>query len=500
MYLSEIIKVLKSKNLVKNFVNCSNGRLNTEITNVQIDSAKVKKGSLYICRKGYKFDSHFLAGEVVRRGAVALITERNVKVDVPYIVVNNSREAEAVIASFFYNDPHEKLKVFGVTGTNGKTTVATLIHYLLSKHKIKGSLIGTVNDIIVDEIIPSKNTTPSSIDVFRIMHETLQKGGNFVSMEISSHALALHRVGSIKLNYAILTNITHDHLDFHRSFENYLKTKLSIFNLLKSDGKAIINSDIEEKINYPENFITYGIKYKADFMATNIKVSKKGTSFKLLINEKDAGEIQIPLIGEFNVYNVLAVLAIMNDLGYNLSTLKNLLKKFPGVEGRFEVIHDKHLGIEIIIDFAHTPDALEKALKTAKQITTGRVIVVFGAGGEGDRFKRPIMGRIASKIADVTIITTDNPKSEDPKTILEEIEIGVNKSRPYLVIEDRKEAIEMAITIANKRDLILIAGKGHERIIDYGSYQKPFNDKEVAKEILEDIKERINAAKAFGNT
>jgi UDP-N-acetylmuramoyl-L-alanyl-D-glutamate--2,6-diaminopimelate ligase len=493
------VKILESRDLVKNLVNCSNNSLNIRINDIQIDSKNVGKGSLYICRKGYKFDSHFLASEVVRRGACALITERDVNVDVPYVVVSDSRKAEALITSHFYGYPHEKLTVFGVTGTNGKTTIATLIHYLLNRFRVKGSLISTVKNVVMNEIIPAKNTTPSSTEVFKIMHETLKKGGKFVSMEISSHALALHRVDSIKLDYAILTNITHDHLDFHENFENYVKTKLKIFNLLKVTGKAVINSDIGIKINYPGHIITYGIENKADFIGSNIRVNKKGTYFDLLIDGKYAGEIHIPLIGSFNVYNVLAVLAVMIDMGYSLDTLKNMLKKFHGVEGRFELIHDKHLGIDVVIDFAHTPDALQKALETARQITNGRIIVVFGAGGEGDKYKRPLMGRIASNIADVVIITTDNPKSEDPKEILEQIEEGVDKSKPYLVIEDRKEAIEMAVTIANKRDLILIAGKGHERTIDYGSYQRPFNDREVLEEILENIKERINAAKAIGN-
>jgi len=499
LYLSEILKVLESEDLVKNYMNCSNGFSDIQVSDIQIDSSKVKNGSLYICRKGFKFDSHFLANEVVKRGAVALITERHVKVGVPYVIVSDSRKAEAVISSFFYGNPHEKLKVFGVTGTNGKTTIATLIHYLLSNMKLKGSLIGTVNNIIVDRIEPTKNTTPSSTDVVKIMYETLQKNGDFISMEVSSHALALHRVDAIRFDYAILTNITHDHLDFHKDFESYLKTKLHIFDLLKENGKAVINSDIDEKFEYPRNYITYGIKNKADFMAENILVSKRGISFNLILCEKDLGTFSLPLIGEFNVYNVLAVLAIMYDLGYNLNSLKNFLKHFKGVEGRFELITDKYFGIDVVIDFAHTPDALEKALKTARQISKGRVIVVFGAGGEGDRLKRPKMGKIASENADVVIITTDNPKSEDPRAILDDIELGVNKNKPYLVIEDRRKAIEIALAIANKRDLILIAGKGHERVIDYGSYQTPFNDKEMVKEILEDMKEKRNATKALRN-
>ncbi|MDN5338313.1 MAG: UDP-N-acetylmuramoyl-L-alanyl-D-glutamate--2,6-diaminopimelate ligase [Thermotogaceae bacterium] len=499
MQFAEIVKILESENLVKNLVNCSDGLLNVRINDIQIDSKNVGKGSLYICRKGYKFDSHFLASEVVRRGACALITERDVNVNVPYVVVSDSRKAEALVTSHFYGYPHEKLTVFGVTGTNGKTTIATLIHYLLNRHRVKGSLISTVKNLILDKAVPAKNTTPSSAEIFKIMYETLKKGGKFVSMEISSHALALHRVDSIKLDYAILTNITHDHLDFHGNFENYVETKLKIFDLLKATGKAVINADLGMKIDYSGHIITYGIENEADFKGSNIKVSRKGTCFDLLIDGKNLGEIHIPLIGSFNVYNVLAVLAVMIDMGYSLDFLKNMLKKFPGVEGRFELIHDKHLGIDVVIDFAHTPDALEKALKTAKQIANKRIIAVFGAGGEGDRYKRPIMGRIASNIADVVIITTDNPKSEDPREILEQIEEGVDKSKPYLVIEDRKDAIEMAVTIANKGDLILIAGKGHERIIDYGSYQKPFNDREVLEEILESIKERINATKAFGN-
>lgn len=500
LYLGKILEVLESENLVRNYVNCSNGFSDIQFSNIQIDSGKVREGSLYICRKGFKFDSHFLADEVVKRGAVALITERNVEVNVPYIVVSDSRKAEAIVSSLFYDNPYKRLKVFGVTGTNGKTTIATLIHFLLSSMKLKGSLIGTVNNIIVDKIEPAKNTTPSSIDIVKIMDETLQKDGNFISMEVSSHALALHRVYAIRFDYTILTNITHDHLDFHGNFENYLKTKLHIFDLLKKNGKAIINSDIDKEFEYPKNYITYGIRNKADFMAENISMNKKGISFNLILYGKDYGIFSLPLFGKFNVYNVLAVLAVMYDLGYNLNNIRNLLKHFKGVEGRFELITDKYFGIDIVVDFAHTPDALEKALETARQLSKGRVIVVFGAGGESDRLKRPKMGKIASENADVVIITTDNPKNEDPKSILTDIELGVNKDKPYLVIEDRQKAIEIALAIANKRDLVLIAGKGHEEVIDYGNYQIPFNDKEMVKRILKNMKEKKNAAKALRNT
>jgi len=504
MKIRDILDILAQHGLIIRIVGKPN--LDLPVDDVEIKSDKVKENSLFICRKGYKFDSHKLFKEVVKRGAVLILTEREVDSQgYPYVIVKDSRKAEAVLASYIYSFPHEKLIVIGITGTNGKTTAVQLIHHFLTSVGRRGSYNSTIGNSIMGRFHPTINTTPSAIDITRMLDLTVKNGGDFAVIEVSSHALSLKRVEGIRFDHALITNITHDHLDHHGKFENYVRTKYHIFDLLKENGRAIMSYDVFKMFGPPsvelnEPLLIYGMEGNehCDIHIENLKMDKKGSSFEVIFEGKNFGRFSTKLIGRFNVLNVLAALSVMVSMGYKPSKFKIPLKEFRGVEGRFELIEDRELGIDVVIDFAHTPDALQKAIETARMLTKGRIITVFGAGGDGDRLKRPLMGKIASRLSDVVIITTDNPKGEDPMEIIKEIEKGVDKTKPYLVIEDRRKAIEVALAISNRKDLILIAGKGHERTIMFNDHEVPFYDKDVVLEIMRRMKEMKREGEVVG--
>ncbi|HPF16035.1 MAG TPA: UDP-N-acetylmuramoyl-L-alanyl-D-glutamate--2,6-diaminopimelate ligase [Thermotogota bacterium] len=498
MLLKDVIGVLKEKKLLVNLFNVEDN-LDMYIENISIHTNSIKSNSLFVCRKGYKYDSHALITEALKDGAVGFIVERPVDYDSkePMIQVTDSRYAESVIASFLHDNPHEKLKTFAVTGTNGKTTVSTMIHYLLSRIGLKGTLMGTVENIVVDRSYDSYNTTATALEIVDNTKETIDKGGTFLSMEVSSHALSMKRVESMQFDYAIMTNITHDHLDYHNNMQEYIDTKFHLIELLKSTGTAILNVDdtnvrkmigdipIDKKIS------TYGMKREdctPDYSASNINADVNGIEFDFYIKNKKIKRIKVPIIGDFNVYNVLPVLAMLDMEGYNINYIAKYLQSFRGVPGRFELY--SHIGndIDLVVDFAHTPDALEKVLKNAKSLKRSRVIAVFGAGGDSDKKKRPLMGKIASELADVVIITSDNPKSENPLEIIKEIEAGMGNDTPYLLVEDRKLAIETALNLSNKGDLVVLAGKGHEKYQYYEHTFFPLNDRAIAFQMIRTLK------------
>ncbi len=459
-----------------------------EVYDVEIHSSRVKNGDIFICRKGEFFDSHDVAREVVESGARILVCEREIEdLGVPTVVVSDSRVAEAVLAAEFYGKPYKKLLVFGVTGTNGKTTTIRMVHHMLTYLKIPGSVVSTVGNDIMGREEKTYNTTPSALHLMRIMKETVEKGGKFVALEVSSHAIAQKRIYSVKFDSAALLNITRDHLDFHKSFEEYKKVKFSIFEYLKPDGVGVISHEFFDELNsgrFRKVFFGDGGKYKVK----NINVSFTGTKFKL---ETPWGvkSIKISMVGEFNAYNAAAALAMLSEIGFDIDELIEALRKFPGVEGRYEVIKEAYRqGMKIVVDFAHSPDALEKVLKTSRKLLDdkGRIIIVFGAGGMSDKGKRKIMGRVVSELADVAIVTNDDPRGEDPEEIAEDILKGFPEDEKPLVILDRKEAIETALTLASKRDIIIIAGRGHEDMQVFAPGREvPFKDREVVWELLQ---------------
>ena len=497
MKLAEVKAVLEKNGLILSIANYQ-GNEDLELDFVSIDTRNILPGTLFICRKGVKFDSHALVTEAIQLGTKALIVEKPVDVDqIPMLLVSDSRYAEAVVSSAFYGFPHEKMKVYGVTGTNGKTTISTLIHYVLTRKGKKGSLLGTVKNIIVDRYYDSEHTTPGALEVLKDARETISKGGEFLSMEVSSHALSMKRVESIRFDYAILTNITQDHLDYHKTMGEYANAKYHLFELLKADGKAILNLDdewatkIASRLPLDKKILTYGLYNEdkmPDYAARNPKVSIEGLSFELWVKGTKAGEVRSQLIAGYNVHNLLSVIALLHREGLAIEEILAYVSEFRGVEGRFELY--PHIGndIDLVIDFAHTPDALEKTLDTARVLTRNRLIVVFGAGGDADQSKRPIMGQAVAERGDVLIITTDNPKSEKAFDIIRQIESGIRTDVPYLLVEDRKMAIETAINIASKGDMIILAGKGHEHYQIFDHAYLPFSDREIAFQMIRTLK------------
>jgi len=500
--VAELKKILKDHDLLICNANYQ-GNEDIILRDICINTKYLKEGSLFICRKGKEYDSHALAFEAVSQGAKALIVEKTVEISsrTPIFMVSDVRMAEAVISSHFFNFPDEKLKMYGVTGTNGKTTITSMIHHVLSRLGKKGSLFGTVKNVVVDRSYEAINTTPTSMEVLRNTKETLSKGGEFVSMEVSSHALVMKRVESLKFDYSIITNITHDHLDFHKDMEQYTAAKFHIFDLMKENGTAIVNIDDEkicdrmDDIPFSAKICTYGMRNEVrmpEYSADDIEISLDGIEFDLYVEGEKVRRVHSQLIGDFNVSNTLAVIALLNREGHSIDEICNAIKSFSGVEGRFELY--SHIGqdIDLVIDFAHTPDALEKTLKTANELKRGRLVVVFGAGGEADISKRPVMGKVVSELADVAIITADNPKKELPIEIIKQIENGFCSSIPYLLIEDRDLAIEIAINLSSKGDMLILAGKGHETTQIYKNGPIQHNDRLAAFNHIRKLKKHAS--------
>ncbi|WP_448377060.1 UDP-N-acetylmuramoyl-L-alanyl-D-glutamate--2,6-diaminopimelate ligase [Fervidobacterium sp.] len=460
----------------------------TEVTGVSNNSNKARPGSLFICRKGSKFDSHTIVNTLQREnGVIAFVTEQEIDNSLPYVQVYDSRLAEAFLAAEFYEHPYKKLITFGVTGTNGKTTCAHLFHHIMQQLGLNGSLSGTVmNDIMGDKFYVH-NTTPDALTLMENMSKTVKSGGGYYSMEVSSHSLDQARVETIKFDIAGLTNITRDHLDYHPTFEHYANSKLHIFDLLKNDGIAIVNEDYLHLIsgrNIP-NLVSFGISEKAMYRISDITSSINGTTFTLK-TPNGYKKVYTQMIGEYNAFNVTLVVAGLIELGYEVDEVISYVSTFRGVDGRFEPIPEaKKLGIDVIIDFAHSPDALEKVILSARKLSKGRVIVVYGAGGSSDKGKRPMMAEVVTKLADIAILTTDDPRGEDPEVIIKEVERGVQPNSLSLTVLDRREAIDTAITLATRGDIVLITGRGHEPYQIFSDTLKvPFKDRDVALDII----------------
>lgn len=478
------------------------GSLEQKIEYVTFDSRKVQPGTLFICLVGAKVDGHDFISDAYKKGAVAVLIEKAAAVPngMAAVHVDDTRKAMCLIVPYFFDYPARKLRMIGITGTNGKTTTTYLIRSILKEAGYKTGLIGTIQTMIEEKIMPIKNTTPDVVDLQEILSEMVSGGIEYVVMEVSSHALALNRVAGCEFDVGIFTNLTQDHLDFHHDFANYLAAKAKLFQMLgdaaavKRGKTAIVNIDDpagEKIINSAScQVFTYGIHNAADLMAISPDVHAGGTSFTV---RAGFGEMPLDLkiTGLFNVYNVLAAIGAAQAEGIEPQCIKKALEKFQSVPGRFELV-DEGQPFTIIVDYAHTPDGLENILKTARQIAKQRILVVFGCGGDRDRTKRPIMGRLAAQYGDVVIATSDNPRSEDPATILEEVEKGIleglKKDKEYEKIVDRRQAITRALTLAEPGDLVIIAGKGHEnyQILKEGTIA--FDDREVAREIVREMK------------
>ncbi|MBE7010681.1 MAG: UDP-N-acetylmuramoyl-L-alanyl-D-glutamate--2,6-diaminopimelate ligase [Ruminococcaceae bacterium] len=460
-----------------------------EITNIAYDSRRVVPGSLFICIKGYVADGHNYAKSAIQNGAVAILAQDPLpECEVPVFYVDDTRKAMAQVAACFYDHPERKLKLIAVTGTNGKTTVTTLIQSVLEFDGKTVGLIGTNENRIGGRILPAERTTPESLELFALFDEMVREGVEYTVMEVSSHSLYLHRVFGITFEVAVFTNLTQDHLDFHETMENYYEAKRMLFDMCKT---AVVNADddygkrILADASCP--LLSYGIDAQADFRATDIKISPRGVIFNIS-DTKQTLSTRLGIPGKFSVYNALAALSACVVLGFSLQKVIDALLVAKGVKGRAETVYTR-TDYTIIIDYAHTPDGLENIVKTIKGFATGRVITVFGCGGDRDPVKRPIMGRIAGELSDYCIITSDNPRTEEPMSIIRQIEEGMKETDcPYTVIENRREAIRYAMENARPADCIILAGKGHETYQIIGKEKKHFDEREVIREILDSQK------------
>ena len=455
------------------------------VKDICYDSRKVKPGSLFVCVTGFVTDGHQYARDAAEKGACALICEHEVQADIPVLLVDNSRKALAYLADRFYDHPSGKFKLIGVTGTNGKTTVTYLVKRILEDAGFRVGLIGTNQNMIGREVLPSARTTPESLELQELFSRMVQQKVDYVVMEVSSHSLDLHRVDGIDFDIAIFTNLTQDHLDYHKTMENYKAAKGLLF---ERAAKSVINMDDAAgaymKDHSKGEVLTIGVDTKADLMAKNIDISAEGTAFDMIWQGKKY-PVHLHTPGRFSVYNALGAAGACLLLGVAVEDVVAGLTENPGVSGRFQTVRSKK-GCQAVVDYAHTPDGLENVLNTANEFVKGKLIAVFGCGGDRDRTKRPIMGEIGGKLAGYCIITSDNPRTEDPAAILEDVEAGVKKTDcPYEKIVDRRTAIQRAVELAGEGDVILIAGKGHE------TYQI-FPDRTIHFDDMEEVR------KAFG--
>lgn len=465
---------------------------NVEVSGIEHDSRKVTARNLFVCMEGAHVDGHNFIGQATDKGAVAVLTTRKNFVppkNISALIVPDMLDALAVVVPYFYNYPARKMRVIGITGTNGKTTTTYLLREIFTCAGFKVGLIGTIQNLIGDESFPVRNTTPNVIDLQKILVEMVAKKVEVVVMEVSSHALAENRVAGVEFDAAIFTNLTQDHLDFHGTMENYLRAKSKLFDMVSRHGRkqnktAIINVDDEASAEILKHClckkITYGLKNSADLRATSLDIRADGMNLSLVPSPLS---LALHLTGIFNVYNVLAATGAALAENISPEVIKRALENFRSVPGRFERIFSA-APFEVIVDYAHTPDGVKNVLETAAQIAKGKIITVIGCGGDRDHKKRPIMGAIAGKFSDVVIATSDNPRTEDPEKILDELELGLG-DKAHERIVDRRAAIFRAIELAEAGDIVLILGKGHETYQLLNTGKIHFDDREIAQEAIE---------------
>src|ERR1700746_3118016 len=471
------------------------GSIDRPVENIAYDSRRVQRHTMFVALRGEKTDGHQFVGHAIDKGASVIVAEREQKDPrVTCLLVENTRTALADFSATFYGHPARKLKLAAVTGTNGKTTTTFLIKHICANAGLRCGLSGTVRYEIGERILPAIRTTPESLDLQELLAQIANAGCKATAMEVSSHALAQERTRGIEWNVAVFTNLTQDHLDFHGTMENYFEAKAKLFTELanqkqKTKPAAILNIDdrygqrLLSKLDKSVAVITYGMGSRADFRASNYRAEFTGTSYQLDARGKSY-LVRLPLIGRFNVTNSIAALAAAEVLGINLRSGVLSLGKAAPVPGRLELVPAKRQ-FQVFVDYAHTPDALGNVLKTLRELQPHRLIAVFGCGGNRDREKSPLMGGIVDRHADYAIITSDNPRKENPDTIVAEIEKGF-QSTHYEKIVDRTQAINRAIELARPHDIVLIAGKGHENYQEFADHTIPFDDIQVARRAIED--------------
>lgn len=505
----KIKDILENVKIVKFFPEEYNKFLEKEVTGIKYNSKEIVPSDVFVCLSGQHTDGILYIDEAVKNGAICIVADKQVEYkngNILYILVEDTKVALAKLASNFYGNPSKKMLLIGVTGTNGKTTITYLLESIFREAGYNPAVIGTINYRFNNKIYESKNTTPFSSDLQKLLYEMYVSGINVVMMEVSSHALSQGRVLECDFDVAVFTNLTPEHLDYHKDMEEYFLAKSILFKNLNKEKKEIFkNSALGNKvcvINYDDNYGKRLMEMLSDkevllyckgskngngknkFKAVNIKYFKDKTQFEVQRNDNKIF-IETQLIGEFNVYNILASYAVAYSQGIEESIIVNGIKKVTHIPGRLEQIYTPK-GYTVIIDYAHTPDSLQKVILTLKQIPHKRLIVVFGCGGDRDRSKRPIMGSIATALSDYVIITSDNPRTEDPYKIILDIEVGIKKSKNtnYEIIVDRKEAIFKALSLAKEGDIVLLAGKGHENYQIIGNKKIHFDEREIINNFL----------------
>lgn len=465
------------------------GNKEIEISEIVFDSRKAVKNSLYIAMKGVAIDGHQFIASAVENGAKTIVCENypeQITEAVTYIKVRDTSSILGLLASNFYGNPSEKLTLVGITGTNGKTSVSTLLFDIFKKMGYSSVLISTVEYRIGDEVFPSTHTTPDIITLNKILSKAVEQGCQYAFMEVSSHGIHQGRIDGLNFRIAGFTNITHDHLDYHKTFLEYLNTKKRFFDELPQTAVAITNIDDKNGLVMLQNTKakkkTYAVKTLADYHGKLLELDFNG-----MLLDFNGKEFWTTLTGKFNVYNLLLVFAIARELGFEENEILTTISQLKRVNGRFEVLKSQG-GIIFVVDYAHTPDALENILDSINEIRTKneRLITIFGCGGDRDREKRPEMGKVATRKSTLAIITSDNPRTEEPMQIIKEIEAGVESQNfsKYITIPDRKEAIKMAIKFAEPKDIVLVAGKGHETYQEINGVRHHFDDKETILELV----------------
>jgi UDP-N-acetylmuramoyl-L-alanyl-D-glutamate--2,6-diaminopimelate ligase len=486
MQLKTLVAALSPRQII--------GPLDRVVESVAYDSRRVQRDGLFVALRGEKSDGHQFIEQAIEKGASVIVTEREVEhARATCVVVDNTRQALADVGATFYDRPARRLKLAGVTGTNGKTTTTFLLKHIFEKAGLRCGLLGTVRYEIGERVLPAVRTTPESLDVQELLAQMVNAGCKAAAMEVSSHAIAQDRIRGLEWDVAVFTNLTQDHLDFHGTMENYFEAKVKLFTGLaeqtkKTNAPAIVNIDdrygaqLADRLQKLTPVVTYGVSPRADFRASNYHAEFAGTSYQLDAKGKSY-LVRVPLIGRFNVANSMAALAAASSIGLNLRDAILSLSRSPQVPGRLEAVPAKRQ-FQVFVDYAHSDDALLNVLKTLRELSPRRLILVFGCGGDRDKQKRPLMGRVADQNADFSIITSDNPRKEDPDAIIADAERGF-RSDNYEKIPDRAKAIARAIELAQPRDIVLIAGKGHEAYQEFADHTIPFDDIQVARQALE---------------
>jgi len=466
------------------------GNTDVEISELCVDSRRVTPGALFFCTPGLHMDAHDFAPQAVEKGASALVVERFLPLDVPQVKVEDVRVAVSYVASEYFGNPSEKLMMLGITGTKGKTTTSFLVKAIMEAAGVKTGLIGTVCSMIGDETIPNRLTTPDPIETQTLLRRMVDAGMECVIMEVSAHALDMHRLAGVKFKVAAFSNFSQDHLDYFADLDAYFAAKMRL--LAPDVCEDIVYNVDDERVStgvraLGRQAMRIGIRESSDVYANDIEIGERGCSFLMTWHKRFRTTISLHLAGIFNVYNALMAAGICICAGAGPESIRQGLESVYNVPGRIELL-DTGTPYRVILDYAHSPDSLENILKAVRQTTKGRMIALFGCGGDRDRGKRPVMGEIAGELADYCILTSDNPRNEDPMDILNAIEAGIKPTGcEYVVIENRREAIRYALKFAGAGDVVVLAGKGHETYQEIRGEKHPFDEKVVVRELLEEM-------------